>query len=35
MSRTSLENIRSLPDPLFTYNWDIFIPNLPGGGDDE
>lgn len=33
MSRTSLENIRSLPDPLFTYNWDIFIPNLPGGGD--
>ena len=33
MARTSLENIRSLPDPLLTYNWDIFIPNLPGGGD--
>ena len=33
MARTSLQNARSLPDPLFTYNWDIFIPNLPGGGD--
>lgn len=30
MPRTSLADVRSLPDPLFTYNWDIVIPNMPG-----
>lgn len=30
MARTSLQDVRSLPDPLFTYNWDLIIPVMPG-----
>lgn len=30
MARTSLQDIRALPDPLFTYNWDLIIPTMPG-----
>lgn len=30
MSRTSLQDVRSLPDPLQQYNWDLFIPIMPG-----
>lgn len=30
MARTSLQDVRSLPDPLQQYNWDVFIPVMPG-----
>ena len=30
MPRTSLQDVRSLPDPLLTYNWDLIIPSMPG-----
>lgn len=30
MARTSLQDLRSLPDPLQQYNWDIFVPVMPG-----
>jgi hypothetical protein len=30
MPRTSLQDVRSLPDPLFTYNWDVIVPSMPG-----
>lgn len=30
MARTSLSDLRSLPDPMQQYNWDLIIPNLPG-----
>lgn len=30
MARTSLQDTRSLPDPLMQYNWDLFIPIMPG-----
>jgi len=33
MSRTSLADISSLPDPLLGYNFDMLIPNIPGGGN--
>lgn len=33
MARTSLADVRSLPDPLLTYNWDIIFPVIPGSGD--
>lgn len=33
MARTSLSDIRSLPDPLLSYNWDLFIPLVPSGAD--
>jgi hypothetical protein len=33
MARTGLNDIRSLPDPFFGYNFDLIIPNVPGGGD--
>jgi hypothetical protein len=32
MARTSLADISSLPDPLLAYNFDLLIPNVPGGG---
>lgn len=28
--RTSLQDVRSLPDPLQAYNWDLIIPVMPG-----
>lgn len=31
MPRSSLADIRALPDPLLSYNWDLFIPNVPTG----
>lgn len=33
MARTSLADVRSLPDPLFTYSWDVIFPIMPGSGD--
>jgi hypothetical protein len=30
MARTSLQDVRSLPDPLQQYNWDLIIPLMPG-----
>lgn len=30
MTRTSLQDTRSLPDPLMQYNWDLIIANMPG-----
>lgn len=30
MPATSLQDARALPDPLYTYQWDVFIPVLPG-----
>lgn len=35
MPKTSLQDARSLPDPLFTYQWDVFFPSLPGSGDSR
>lgn len=35
MAKTSLNDIRSLSDPLMSYNWDFVIPNMPGGGDSR
>lgn len=32
-SKTGYTDIRSLPDPLLSYNFDLIIPNVPGGGD--
>ncbi len=31
MARTSLSDVRSLPDPLLSYNWDLFVPVVPVG----
>ncbi len=28
--RTSLADVRSLPDAFQQYNWDVFVPDLPG-----
>lgn len=33
MPRTSLSDVRSLPDPLMSYNWDLFVPVVPSGSD--
>jgi hypothetical protein len=30
MARTSLQDVRSLADPQLQYNWDVFIPVMPG-----
>jgi hypothetical protein len=30
MPRTSLQDVRALPDPLLTYQWDVIIPTMPG-----
>lgn len=35
MSRTSSLDIRSLKDPLLTYNWDLIIPVMPGTPDSR
>ncbi len=35
MPRTSLQDVRSVGDPLQQYNWDLFIPRLPGGGSSK
>ena len=33
MSRTSLQDVRGLPDIFQTWNFDLFLPSIPGGGD--
>lgn len=33
MARTSLQDVRGLADPLLSYNFDLFFPRMPGGGD--
>ena len=33
MARTSLQDMSGLPDPFLSHNWDIIIPNIPGGGN--
>ena len=33
--RTSLQDVRSLTDPLQTYNWDVIIPAMPGTGNSR
>lgn len=35
MPRTSLQDARSLVDPLFTYNWDLIVPAMPGTPDSR
>jgi hypothetical protein len=35
MARTSLSDIRSLPDPLLSYNWDLILPRIPGYSDSK
>lgn len=30
MGRTSISDIRGVGDPLQQWNWDLFIPNMPG-----
>lgn len=35
MARTSYSDCRSLPDPLLSYNFDLIIPIVPGGGDGK
>lgn len=33
MARTSLQDVAGLPDPLLSYNFDLFFPTIPGGGN--
>ena len=33
MSKTNLDDIRGLTDPLLQHNFDLIIPQLPGGGN--
>lgn len=33
MSRTSIQDVQSLPDPLFSMNWDLVLPRIPGTAD--
>ncbi len=35
MSRTSLTDVAGLPDPLLSYNFDLFFPAIPGGGNSR
>lgn len=35
MPRTSIQNVRSIGDPLQSWNWDIFIPRMPGSNDSR
>ena len=35
MSRTSLQDVRSVGDPLLSFNWDLIIPRFPGVGDSR
>lgn len=35
MARTHLQEVQALVDPLQQYNWDIFIPNMPGTADSR
>lgn len=33
MARSSLNNVLSLQDPAVSYNFDLFLPNIPGSSD--
>lgn len=33
MARTGLTDVASIPDPLYQFNFDLFLPTIPGGGD--
>ncbi len=33
MARTSYSDMSGLPDPVLSYNFDLIIPNIPGGGN--
>lgn len=33
MSRTSLQDVSGLTDPLLSYNFDLIFPRIPGGGN--
>jgi hypothetical protein len=35
MSRTSYANILALPDSALTWNFDLFFPSIPGGGNAQ
>ena len=35
MARTSLQDVRSIGDPLQTWNWDLIIPTMPGTSDSR
>lgn len=35
MARTSLNDVSSVQDPLQTWNWDLFLPSIPGGGNSR
>lgn len=35
MARSSYSDARALPDPLLSYNFDLIIANVPGGGDSR
>ncbi len=35
MARTSYSDMSGLPDPLLSYNFDLVIPNIPGGGNTK
>lgn len=32
MARTSITDVQSVLDPAQTWNWDMFLPNIPGSG---
>lgn len=33
MARTSLQDVRSVGDPLLSFNWDLILPRIPGIAD--
>ena len=33
MARSSLQDVAGLPDPLLSYNFDLILNGMPGGGD--
>lgn len=35
MPKTSIQDLRSLGDPLQTYNWDLILPRMPGTADTK
>lgn len=35
MGRPSLQDVRGLTDPLLSYNWNLIIPSIPGGGSSK
>jgi len=35
MARSSIQEFRQLKDPLLSYNFDLLLPNIPGGGSSR